>query len=300
MSANDRIERETRGNTTVVVATRNRAPELARALSHLAQLEPVCPVIVVDNASNDDTPAVVEQCQRDFPENLLTYIRLRKNRGAVARNYGIWRARTSFVAFCDDDSWWEPDALRRAETIFADHPRVGLIAGRVLVGGNEDEDPTNRLMANSPRTGSADSPGPEIIGFLACACVARAVALRKCGGFNAVLDFVGEERMLAYELAADGWTQCYVDAIVAHHYPSQDRPGPQHRQAVVERNEPIPAIVAVPATEARRALTRLARAVLKSHYLAPALWDSVKRLPLVKQVSKQSQRRAPVRPPRLP
>ncbi|MBB3038793.1 glycosyltransferase family A protein [Hoyosella altamirensis] len=263
MSAEDRIGRETYGDTTVVVATRDRASELARTLSHLAQLQPACPVIVVDNASTDDTAAVVEECQRDFPENLLTYIRLRKNRGAVARNYGIWRARTSLVAFCDDDSWWEPDALRRAETIFADHPRVGLIAGRVLVGGNEEEDPANRLMANSPRPRSADSPGPEIIGFLACACVARAVALRKCGGFNAVLDYVGEERMLAYTLAADGWTQCYVDAVVAHHYPAERPPQLRNRHALVER----------------RALTRLAAALL----------GAAKRLPLANLICKRTR-----------
>lgn len=266
-------------DTTVVIATHNRAPELARTLRQLTLLTPLCPVIVVDNASADDTPNVVADHVGDYPPGYLTYIRLPRNKGAVARNFGIWRARTTYVAFCDDDSWWAPDALRRAEDMFAEHPRVGLIAGRVLVGPRGLDDPVNALLEDSPLPRSPDAPGPEVLGFLACGCVARAFALRQCGGFSDVLEFVGEERLLAYELAASGWQQCYVPDIVAHHYPSPTRADPQARIVLERRNEVLTAIMRRPAGQVRKALARLTQAVFSDRRLAPALGGTLMRLP---------------------
>ena len=36
------------------------------------------------------------------------------NAGAVARTTGVRHTTTPYVAFADDDSWWEPGALDRA------------------------------------------------------------------------------------------------------------------------------------------------------------------------------------------
>src|SRR5689334_22243509 len=76
---------------TIVVATRNRADRLAETTPHHR-----APVIVVDNAS--DEPIRLPGAE---------VIRLPRNLGAAARNAGVARARTPFVAFADDDSYWE-------------------------------------------------------------------------------------------------------------------------------------------------------------------------------------------------
>jgi glycosyltransferase involved in cell wall biosynthesis len=85
--------------TTVVIATRNRADNLMRTLTHLSEL--AVPVILVDNASTDDT---VSRVRKEFPYVLV--LESAVNRGAVGRNLGVQAARTPFVAFSDDDSWW--------------------------------------------------------------------------------------------------------------------------------------------------------------------------------------------------
>ena len=83
---------------TVVIATRNRRPELLRTLGRLRDLPERPPVIVVDNASADDSPAAV----RDrFPAVTLRV--LPRNAGAAARNVGVALAATPYVAFSDDD-----------------------------------------------------------------------------------------------------------------------------------------------------------------------------------------------------
>jgi glycosyltransferase involved in cell wall biosynthesis len=63
-------------------------------------------IIVVDDASSDDTPDVVKA----FQDQRVRYIRHDTNRGgSAARNTGIRIATGEFIAFLDDDDEWEPE-----------------------------------------------------------------------------------------------------------------------------------------------------------------------------------------------
>ncbi|SDP24368.1 glycosyltransferase family 2 protein [Lentzea jiangxiensis] len=200
--------------TTVVIASRNRADSLLRTLSRLSEL--AVPVILVDNASSDDT---VSRVHKDFPHVLV--LESAVNRGAVARNLGVQAARTPFVAFADDDSWWAPNALERAEPIFDEHPDLAVIAAHTLVGPAETPDPITPLLRDSPL--GEGVAGPAVLGFLACSAVVRRQAFLEVGGFSPVLFFRGEETLLSWDLAAAGWALCYVEDVVAHHHPATGR-----------------------------------------------------------------------------
>jgi GT2 family glycosyltransferase len=203
---------------TVVVATRNRIDTLRQSLDHLTALG--APVIVVDNASTDGTATMVHD---HFPD--ITVIRRPHNEGAVARNHGVAAARTPYVAFADDDSWWAPDALDRAAALFDAHPRLGLIAARTLVGPQRRLDPVAAAMARAPLGTPHDLPGPAVLGFLACASIVRRAAFLASGGFDPVVFFMGEETRLAYDLHAAGWGLAYCPDVVAHHHPGPPAPG---------------------------------------------------------------------------
>ncbi len=216
--------------TTVVIATRDRASELERTLARLTALRPSPPVLVVDNASRDDTVAKAEA----FPG--VRVIRLPRNIGAAARNLGVEVARTPYVAFSDDDSWWADDALPQAERILDKHDKVGLVAAKTLVGPAEREDPVVPLMEKSPLGRPDGLPGPAVLGFLACSAVVRRKAYLQADGFSPLLRFGAEERLLSYDLAAHGWRLCYVDRVRAHHHPSSLRPSPGWRERTELRN----------------------------------------------------------------
>jgi GT2 family glycosyltransferase len=213
---------------TVVIATRDRRVALLRTLARLAEAREAAEVIVVDNASSDGT---VEAVRAGMPRVRL--IALADNQGAGARNVGVEAARTPVVAFCDDDSWWAPGALRCAAGHFARHPRLGVLAARILVGDQQRLDPTCRAMAAGPRADGA--PGPSICGFLACGAVVRRDAYLAAGGFDRRFGIGGEEALLSLDLMAAGWALAYVDEVVAHHHPDgMARPGRSRR---VVRND---------------------------------------------------------------
>jgi GT2 family glycosyltransferase len=235
----------TPARTTVVIATRNRCRELLRTLVKLARLRPRPPVIVVDNGSTDETVAATQAAAAALDNVRL--ITLPRNEGAAARNAGVALASTPYVAFSDDDSWWAPDALPRAEEVFDRHPRLGLVAARTLVGADEHGDPTSEEMAASPLGREPDQPGPSVLGFLACSAIVRREAFLAVDGFSPVLHFAGEETLLAYDLAADGWQLCYVDSVVAHHHPSPVRQDRLARDVRLLRNETLVAWMRRPA-----------------------------------------------------
>ncbi|MFL6114305.1 MAG: glycosyltransferase family 2 protein [Catenulispora sp.] len=255
---------------TVVIVTRDRAADLDRTLSALTQLPERPPVIVVDNGSSDGTGAVVA---RYGPP--VTLIRLPRNRGAAGRNHGVRLAATPYVAFSDDDSWWAPGALAEAADLLDRHPRVGLVAGRAVIGPRERVDPISVLMARSPLEPVPGIPTPSVLGFMACASVVRREAFLAVGGFDELFGIGSEERLLAYDLAAAGWVLTYADQAVAKHHPAErDR---ATRRLIAERNDlwidamrrPPRVVAARVAALARAAVTdRQARWVLAHALLA--------------------------------
>jgi GT2 family glycosyltransferase len=218
-----------------VVMTRDRWPDIEKTVPrHDA------PVILVDNGSSDGTPGLVRQ---HFPD--VDVVELAINLGSTARNIGVERASTPYVAFADDDSWWAPGALRRAADLLDAHPRLAVLAARMLVGEDETPDPICGEMADSPLGRDADLPGPTVLGFLACGAVVRRDAYLAAGGFDDVVFFMGEEERLALDLAATGWGLAYVEDVVAHHHPSPVR-NTVARAARAARNELLTTVMRRP------------------------------------------------------
>ena len=260
---------------TVVVVTRNRRDEL---LATLGRHEG--PVIVVDNASTDGTPRAVSEA---FPH--VVVVRLDTNLGAAARNVGVVSACTRYVAFADDDSYWEPGAVARAAALLDAYPDTALVAATVLVGPEGRTDPVSVEMARGLLGTPRGAPGPAVLGFLACAVMVRREAFLGAGGFAPLLHQYGEEALLAMDLAAAGWHLSYVAELRVRHLPSttqRDRWARQRREA---RNRVLTDLLRRPlphtAGTVGRALLDPAgrRGVLDAARLLPVALRARRRLP---------------------
>lgn len=200
---------------SVGILTHNRREEVLRTLERLTRLPERPRIVLVDNASSDGTCQAVAGA---FPS--VAIIASGSNLGAAGRNLALRALDTPYVALCDDDTWWEPGGLARASDLLDEQPRLGLITAQVLVGPENQLDPTCDAMGRSPLICEAGMPGPPLLGFLAGASVVRRQAVLDCGGFSERLFLGGEEQWLAAELATRGWWMCYVPELVVHHHPS--------------------------------------------------------------------------------
>ncbi|MBB2921971.1 glycosyltransferase [Cellulomonas cellasea] len=227
---------------TVVVASRDRREELLASLArHRA------PVLLLDNDSRDGTADAVRAALPD-----VEVTRLDHNVGAYARTLGVRAARTPYVAFADDDSWWAPGALGRAAEVLDAHPDVAVVAARIHVGAQERLDPFCGELARSPLPRRPGLPGPAVLGFVACAAMVRADAFASVGGFDDLVRFPGEEERVALDLAADGWQLVYVDDVLVHHHPSPARHSPDARVSAVTRSRVLTAVLRLPVRDVLR------------------------------------------------
>ncbi|QCU79392.1 glycosyltransferase [Citricoccus sp. SGAir0253] len=201
--------------------THDRRPEALRAIERVLALPERPALYVVDNGSTDGTAQAVRE--RFGAEPRLTLVTSRRNLGAVGRNVGVDLVPTEFVAFCDDDTWWEPGALRAAVDALSAHPRLGVVTARILVEPGAREDPINDELLHSPVRGPDWLPGPALGSFLAGASVLRTEAFREVGGFSRRLWLGGEEELMAADLAAAGWELCHLPDVVVHHQASTSR-----------------------------------------------------------------------------
>ena len=91
--------------------------------SVLAQTLADIELIIVDDGSTDDTPAVLAGLDDRRVRTCRT-----SNRGvSAARNAGLDMVRGEFVAFLDADDLWEPDKLARQVAIMDAEPDVTLV-----------------------------------------------------------------------------------------------------------------------------------------------------------------------------
>ena len=113
---------------SVVIPCYRAASTIARALNSVAaQSYRPYEVIIVDDASDDETPKVLSLLLKEYGESWLKLFFLESNQGpATARNYGWEQASRPWVAFLDADDTWHGDKLALQLGFMESHPEIGL------------------------------------------------------------------------------------------------------------------------------------------------------------------------------
>ena len=159
---------------SIIITTHNRPHLLPRAINSARASGSDLEVVVVDDASSDETARV---CQ--FISG-INYVRVERNQGvAGARNVGLVASRGQYVSFLDDDDLRLPDSLDKQIEILEKNPEAALIYGQAI-----PEDPTGEQHQAYP----ADCPQGDILwelltrNFIPCgSAVFRRTCLSRVG-----------------------------------------------------------------------------------------------------------------------
>lgn len=166
-------------NVSVVIPAYNAASTLkATVASVLNQSHSPAEVVVVDDGSNDATPALA----REFGPPVVCVST--PNRGvAAARNTGTAQSQGDLVAFLDADDLWEPTKLERQLEMLKGSPTAGLstTAMRRVDGDGRDLG----TMSIAPYSDACEALllGAMVLGPVSSALVRRDL-LDQLGGFN--------------------------------------------------------------------------------------------------------------------
>ena len=103
---------------SIIMPSYNTAPYIAESInSVIAQTYTDWELIIVDDASTDNTDEVVASCHPREGGDLssrIRYLKNDRNRGAAySRNRALREAKGKWIAFLDSDDLWAPDKLEK-------------------------------------------------------------------------------------------------------------------------------------------------------------------------------------------
>lgn len=170
------------GSTSVVIPTKNRAHLLPVSVASVqAQSLALTEMVIVDDGSQDDTPAVLKKLAASDPR--IKILRFEKSVGAAAaRNAGIAATSAEWVMFLDsDDRWHAEKHARQMARLQRDPHALASFTGYFFVEGD------NRIAHHAPSCVTLnDLRGENVVGMTSTAMVRRAT-LQAVGGFDAAL-----------------------------------------------------------------------------------------------------------------
>ncbi|QDU61543.1 N-acetylglucosaminyl-diphospho-decaprenol L-rhamnosyltransferase [Planctomycetes bacterium Pan216] len=227
------------GKTSVVIPVFNQV-EFTRSCLASLEADPegvALEIIVVDNGSTDETPAVLEQAATRLP--MLHVVRNEENLGfAKACNQGVGRACGEYVLLLNNDTELRRDWLAPLVAILDADPKVAAVGnkllypdGRIQHAGVAIAEATGNdpLLAANVFDGSpADVPEAderrEYQAVTAACMLLRRSAFEAVGGLDEGYWNGYEDVDLCFSLRAAGWKIVYEPSSVVIHHTSKSGP----------------------------------------------------------------------------
>jgi glycosyltransferase involved in cell wall biosynthesis len=145
MGASIRFGKTSMASISVIIPTHSRPHLLPRAVESALAAGTDVEVVVVDDASTDET---AEACRA---LKGISYVRLAHNQGvAGARNIGMLSSSAEYIAFLDDDDLRLPGSLDHQLAVLQNTPGAALIYGQALIGGATDRFAHDRYPQTCP------------------------------------------------------------------------------------------------------------------------------------------------------
>ncbi|HEY3260196.1 MAG TPA: glycosyltransferase family 2 protein [Pseudonocardiaceae bacterium] len=241
--------------TTVVVVTWRGRELVGACLDALMAQSAPHDVLVVDNASDDGTAAVLA-AHPSRPRVL----RLPQNRGyAGGLAAALPLVDTPYLAWLNDDAQPAPDWLAELEAVLDAEPTVAA-AGSVLLSTDGALQSAGVRLTGLGYGGDVTDPRPDaVFGFCGGAALLRTDALRKAGGVPAGFFCYYEDTDTAWRLRLAGHdVRAVPTARVLHRHGASSRPGSPAFHRWNERNRLLMLLRCAPAAVVVRELARFA------------------------------------------
>jgi GT2 family glycosyltransferase len=210
----------------VVVVTWRGVEHIAQCLAALDAQTREHTILVVDNASDDGTAALLRG---------RTVVRLRRNTGyAGGLAAALSKVDTTYVAWLNDDAEPSPDWLARLEDALDNHPRAAAASAHL----ENADGAVQSVGVGLTRLGyGADQVDGPVFGFCGGAALLRVDALTQVGGVPAEFFCYYEDTDTSWRLRLAGWDVLAVaDAVVRHKHGASTRPGSRQFHLWNERN----------------------------------------------------------------
>ncbi|MFO7601872.1 MAG: glycosyltransferase family 2 protein [Candidatus Desulfacyla sp.] len=200
---------------STIIVSYNTAELLTACLKSVASRSDLSmEVIVVDNASQDDSAARVS---RDFP--WVKLIANEQNAGfARANNQALNVSSGEYVYFLNPDAVVQPGAFEAMMRFMSSHTDVGLAGTRILNPDGSVQPSVERRYPGERRA-QKDLRGlaGDIAWVLGASMIARRAMVEDLGGFDEGFFLYGEEQDLCLRIRKKGWKIGFIpDAAVVH------------------------------------------------------------------------------------
>ncbi len=221
---------------TAVICTHNRVRMLSDAIqSLLSQTAPSAQyeIIVVDNASTDDTATVVQAWQESHGAERLHLLHEPRLGLSHARNTGVQAATGEIIALMDDDGVAEVDWLAHMIKAYETFPNAWAVGGKIVPvwEGTRPSWLTDDLlphlsMLNMGGTARSLETGEELYG---ANCSFKRAAFEELGLFRTDLgrcahQMLGsEETEFQTRILRHGRDVVYIPHAVVHHRVTSER-----------------------------------------------------------------------------
>jgi glycosyltransferase involved in cell wall biosynthesis len=200
------------GGVSVVICCYNSAARLPETLARLRTQRVAdaisWEVVVVDNASSDDTAEAARQHWGNNDRVPLSVITEKRRGVAYAREAGFDAARYEYVSFIDDDNWVCEHWVARVEQVMAEHPEVGACGGygEPLCDGAMPRwfHQYRQYYAIGPERPTDGTP-PDTLWFAGMTVRAKAWRELRRGGFRFLTVSAAEDNEISLALRLAGW-----------------------------------------------------------------------------------------------
>jgi len=207
---------------SVVIRNRNGREVICKCIesvlrSTLKNIE----IIVVDDASTDNSPELVE---KKYSRYGVEVIRLKRNVGpAVASNIGAYVAKGKYIAFLDNDTEVTPNWLKYPLKLMETKRDIVVVQSLLLKTNEKKIDSAGHYLhiLSQPIEviflGKTPRSIYEIFGAKQAAMIVRRDALIKAGGFDKDFFFYFEETDLCWRLRLMGYKVVLCPYSIVYH-----------------------------------------------------------------------------------